>query len=218
MSLLAPDSFLPRCADLLQVTVWLTPAGTLDEGGKVQPAYLNFDAALLGPPSGNKMEVSCPAPSCASSELHCAAKNAAMYRLPRLGALRRLGPTSFKTLWLSLLQTAGPSRFKQQHCWHTHRQGDYGKPIFCNGSRRGSWDGNDRLIAYYAAQGIIGETYSRMLKGQDALSNPASQSYLPDDRQFYGKGAEASHALAGYFGESATSVFGKVRMSPECIL
>ncbi len=44
-------------ADLLQVLVWLTPAGTVDDGGKEQPAYLNFDVALLGPPAGNDMQV-----------------------------------------------------------------------------------------------------------------------------------------------------------------
>lgn len=38
-------------ADLLSVVVYLTPAGTRDEGGVIQPAYLNFDAALLGPPA-----------------------------------------------------------------------------------------------------------------------------------------------------------------------
>jgi hypothetical protein len=38
-------------ADLLSLTVFLTPAGTVDEGGKVQPAYLNFDAQLLGTPA-----------------------------------------------------------------------------------------------------------------------------------------------------------------------
>ena len=32
--------------------VFLTHAGTLDEGGVVQPAYLNIDALLLGPPAG----------------------------------------------------------------------------------------------------------------------------------------------------------------------
>ncbi len=54
------------CADLLQITIWLTPAGTVDNGGVEQPAYLNFDVALLGPPSGNQMEVRVPLP-CASS-------------------------------------------------------------------------------------------------------------------------------------------------------
>ena len=44
-------------ADLMQVLIWLTPAGTVDDGGKEQPAYLNFDVSLLGPPSGNHMEV-----------------------------------------------------------------------------------------------------------------------------------------------------------------
>ncbi|CAK0783230.1 hypothetical protein CVIRNUC_006429 [Coccomyxa viridis] len=42
--------------DLMQVLIWLTPAGTVDDGGKEQPAYLNFDVSLLGPPSGNHME------------------------------------------------------------------------------------------------------------------------------------------------------------------
>ena len=46
-------------ADLMQVLIWLTPAGTVDDGGKEQPAYLNFDVSLLGPPSGNHMEVCC---------------------------------------------------------------------------------------------------------------------------------------------------------------
>lgn len=40
--------------------MWLTPAGTVDEGGKEQPAYLNFDVALLGPPSGSEMQVILP--------------------------------------------------------------------------------------------------------------------------------------------------------------
>ncbi len=43
--------------DLLQVVVWLTPAGTLDDGGVKQPAYLNFEVSLLGPPAGNEMKV-----------------------------------------------------------------------------------------------------------------------------------------------------------------
>ncbi len=47
-------------ADLLQITIWLAPAGTVDNGGVEQPAYLNFDMALLGPPAGNQMEVRVP--------------------------------------------------------------------------------------------------------------------------------------------------------------
>ena len=39
------------------MVVWLTPAGTEDEGGVKQPAYLNFDTALLSPPHGNHMHV-----------------------------------------------------------------------------------------------------------------------------------------------------------------
>ncbi|BDA47657.1 hypothetical protein COCOBI_10-5080 [Coccomyxa sp. Obi] len=41
--------------ELLEMVVWLTPAGTEDEGGVKQPAYLNFDTALLSPPHGNQM-------------------------------------------------------------------------------------------------------------------------------------------------------------------
>lgn len=37
-------------ADLLWVVIYLTPAGTRDEGGVIQPAYINFDAALLEAP------------------------------------------------------------------------------------------------------------------------------------------------------------------------
>ncbi|CAK0784477.1 hypothetical protein CVIRNUC_007681 [Coccomyxa viridis] len=39
-------------SDMLSVVAYLTPAGTLDEGGVVQPAYINFDADLLSPPAG----------------------------------------------------------------------------------------------------------------------------------------------------------------------
>jgi hypothetical protein len=39
------------------VIIWLTPAGTVDEGGLEQPAYLNFDVVLMGPPAGGEMQV-----------------------------------------------------------------------------------------------------------------------------------------------------------------
>ncbi|BDA46628.1 hypothetical protein COCOBI_09-0800 [Coccomyxa sp. Obi] len=39
--------------EMLSMTVFLTPAGTRDEGGIIQPAYLNFDTALLGPPASD---------------------------------------------------------------------------------------------------------------------------------------------------------------------
>ena len=46
-------------AELLKVLVWLTPAAIVDEGGQrqTQPAYLNFDISIEGPPSGNRMQV-----------------------------------------------------------------------------------------------------------------------------------------------------------------
>lgn len=36
---------------MLAITVFLTPAGTVDAGGMLQPAYLNFNAQLLAPPA-----------------------------------------------------------------------------------------------------------------------------------------------------------------------
>ena len=36
---------------MLSITVFLTPDGSVDEGGVPQPAYLNFNAQLLGPPA-----------------------------------------------------------------------------------------------------------------------------------------------------------------------
>ncbi len=86
----------------------MTPAGTVDEGGKEQPAYLNFDVALLGPPAGNEM------------------------------------------------------------------------------------------------QGIVGETYNRMLAG-DAVNDPSSPLFLPDDYQFHGKVCHRPCSLL--FFEMQMSVF-----------
>jgi hypothetical protein len=34
----------------MSITFWMTAAGTLDEGGVPQPAYLNFRQALLQEP------------------------------------------------------------------------------------------------------------------------------------------------------------------------
>ena len=42
---------------MMQLLCWVTPAGTRDEGGKVQPAYLNFALALLATPAHGVMEV-----------------------------------------------------------------------------------------------------------------------------------------------------------------
>ncbi len=38
--------------------MWVTPAGTVDEGGVMQPSYLNFDTTLLAAPLNNEMSVS----------------------------------------------------------------------------------------------------------------------------------------------------------------
>ena len=59
------------------------------------------------------------------------------------------------------------------------------------------------------AQGIVGETYNRMLVG-DAAKDPKSQYYLPDDYTFRGKGSEEAYLVDGYFGETADSMFTKV--------
>lgn len=70
------------------------------------------------------------------------------------------------------------------------------------------------MRAHSSAQGIVGETYNRMLVGVEALRNPESKYYLPDDYQFHGKGSEADYAVHSYFGETATSMFG-IKVSPE---
>jgi hypothetical protein len=44
----------------MKFLIWVTPAGTVDEGGVVQPSYLNFDTTLLSAPLGNEMQVSVP--------------------------------------------------------------------------------------------------------------------------------------------------------------
>ena len=111
-----PDTFLSRCADLLQLTVWLTPAGTVDEGGVEQPAYLNFDAALLGRPSNNEMEVSL---LCHSVPAHSCGMQSKLQ--PHLAyswrsARCRLRPTLLKGRSRSLLKAAWPLRSLQQHC------------------------------------------------------------------------------------------------------
>lgn len=44
-------------AELMRLLMWVTPAGTVDEGGVMQPSYLNFDTTLLAAPLGNEMSV-----------------------------------------------------------------------------------------------------------------------------------------------------------------
>ena len=61
-----------------------------------------------------------------------------------------------------------------------------------------------------AVQGIVGETYNRMLAGA-AMDDPDSKYYLPDDYVFHGMGAVEDYVVDSYFAESKFSVFGKVR-------
>lgn len=37
---------------MINFVAFVTPAGTRDEGGVEQPAYINFEAELLAPPTG----------------------------------------------------------------------------------------------------------------------------------------------------------------------
>ena len=55
------------------------------------------------------------------------------------------------------------------------------------------WTSQQRASLYrllrmilYILQGIVGETYNRMLAG-DAVNDPKNALYLPDDYQFHGK-------------------------------
>ena len=65
------------------------------------------------------------------------------------------------------------------------------------------------LTAALSAQGVVGETYNRMLVGE-AANDPNSEFYLPDDYVFRGKGAEADYLIDSYFSETANTMFGKV--------
>jgi hypothetical protein len=53
LSGIVPDGMHGMNADMLEIVIFLTPAGTRDEGGVLQPAYLNFDAMVLGPPASD---------------------------------------------------------------------------------------------------------------------------------------------------------------------
>ena len=74
-----------------------------------------------------------------------------------------------------------------------------------------------RMTVFRSVQGIIGETYNRMLVG-DAVKDPNSQYYLPDDYTFRGKGAEETYIVEGYFGETADTMFAKVSTPLPAVL
>ena len=63
-----------------------------------------------------------------------------------------------------------------------------------------------------AAQGIVGETYNRMLAGS-AVNDPKSQYFLPDDYTFHGKGSEEAYVVNGYFADTGNTLFGKVPLA-----
>ena len=59
------------------------------------------------------------------------------------------------------------------------------------------------LTAGVLVQGVIGETYSRMLAGQ-AVQDPEHPLYLPEDFKFHGE--EEEYTMDGYFGEHRCSL------------
>lgn len=60
-------------------------------------------------------------------------------------------------------------------------------------------------------QGIVGETYNRMLAGANAaINDPESKYYLPDDYAFHGQGPEQDYTVDSFFGDFKNSLFGKV--------
>ena len=187
------------CADLLQITIWLTPAGTVDNGGLEQPAYLNFDVALLGPPAGNQMEVRVPPPQSIKRTCLC-------YPLVLSRTIGRSWSRS-----PALLQRPGGCR-KRYLCKLCSTKA----AVWTLQQSAESVHGSQDLKHDSAAQGIIGETYNRMLAGEEALSNPESKYYLADDYVFHGKGAEVDYALDSYFQETVNSMFGKVSCATTC--
>lgn len=50
------------------------------------------------------------------------------------------------------------------------------------------------------AQGILGETYTRALAGEAAVSDPGHPLHLPDDYSFHRKGHEEQYEVGAYFG------------------
>ena len=50
-----------------------------------------------------------------------------------------------------------------------------------------------------------------MLFGE-AVRDPNSQYYLPDDYTFHGKGTEEDYVVDGLFGETANTMFGEVNL------
>jgi hypothetical protein len=59
-------------------------------------------------------------------------------------------------------------------------------------------------------QGIVGETYTRMLVVKE-VEDPDSPLNVPDDFTFRGQGPVNAYEVDGYFGEHAYSLFGKLR-------
>ena len=53
-------------------------------------------------------------------------------------------------------------------------------------------------VVAWLLQGVIGQSYNRMLQG-DAILNPEHALYLPDDYQFHGK--ETEYTVESYFTE-----------------
>ena len=51
-TLVSPPDRQAAAADMINLAAFVTPAGTRDEGGVEQPAYINFEAELLAPPAG----------------------------------------------------------------------------------------------------------------------------------------------------------------------
>ena len=70
-------------ADLLKMTIWETPAGIVDEGGVVLPAWLNFGITLLGPPANGIMHVSSFAILWIHGKPDCCALKAPCVHAPR---------------------------------------------------------------------------------------------------------------------------------------
>jgi hypothetical protein len=70
-------------------------------------------------------------------------------------------------------------------------------------------------VSHLCAQGIVGETYERLLAGADKVTDPEHPLYIPDDFLFHGKYEEEQYTMAGYFddGSHALSLLGKKMIS-----
>ena len=205
------------------MVIWLTPAGTTDDGGLQQPAYLNFELSLLGPPTGNEMKVrvlarcyaaqlgskSCSQPAAdlhVSKREHMSSWNHQVVRQAMMAVVTRRElswsrcPAHYAQCIRDPALMARASSLSECMAYLPagHRRRDICVRVHGVASCRASLERHLCLSAWHGfPQGIVGETYSRRLLG-DAILNPEHALYQPDDYKFHGN--ETDFVTKGFLG------------------